>query len=549
MGLFDTIGGLLTGKTKVKTPALPVIGVSLGSTNKIPATAPANSGAGALGAVLGPIGGPIASYLVNQYVANKPQPTNTAAQSAQLAKKPLQTNTIAPQTAIPSPEANSQGSGNASISARTYQPLDPNNPNIPGPPTIFNQDDRETNPYYAQAKAGYDANIKQINDLYNDSVARLSSTQADEDLERAQTLQMNNQLNSEVISADNDYKNRLQTLQDQLSEMQRTVAQQNRAATVAKQADYDKQAAKITQALTSRGVGQLEIDRQLRELKDEIFAPVVAQSAQQNQALNEARTQLMTSTRSLMEANDSQKASIRNKYTAAIQSIKQERGISDAKKQESIMNLRAKLIDDLRATEQNFVNQQNTLQTQYNNAENRALTAADMIGVLNGLNTVRRDTLDESARKTDINYTEGQQKLAIAAAKAARSGSGSLTASSSVDEFLAAIYNTVKATGLTPEEAKDAVMENQTAKVKSAVNVAFYGRIAGNQDFLPSDNSPTALVKRVIGSITPGSIGAGTSSRLTIDSTNRKSNEVTKIDDDALFKDVFAKVAANMTTK
>jgi hypothetical protein len=238
---------------------------------------------------------------------------------------------------------------------------------------------------------------------------------------------MNNQLNSEVISADNDYKNRLQTLQDQLSEMQRTVAQQNRAATVAKQADYDKQASKISQALTSRGVGQLEIDRQLRELKDEIFAPVVAQSAQQNQALNEARTQLMASTRSLMEANDSQKASIRNKYTAAIQSIKQERGISDSKKQESIMNLRAKLIDDLRATEQNFVNQQNTLQTQYNNAENRALTAADMIGVLNGLNTVRRDTLNESARKTDINYAEGQQRLALAAAKLSSSRGGGAT--------------------------------------------------------------------------------------------------------------------------
>lgn len=469
MGLFDTIGGLLTGKTKVKAPA-------------VPATAPAGSGAGALGAVLGPIGGPIASYLVNQYAASKPQPTNTAAQAAQLAKKPLQTNTIAPQTAIPSPEANSQGLGNASISARSYQPLDPQNPNIPGPPTIFNQDDRETNPYYAQAKSGYEANIKQINDLYNDSVARLSNTQADDDLERAQTLQMNNQLNSEVISADNDYKNRLQTLQDQLSEMQRTVAQQNRAATVAKQADYDKQAAKISQALTSRGVGQLEIDRQLRELKDEIFAPVVAQSAQQNQALNEARTQLMASTRSLMEANDSQKASIRNKYTAAIQSIKQERGISDAKKQESIMNLRAKLIDDLRATEQNFVNQQNTLQTQYNNAENRALTAADMIGVINGMNTLKRDTLNESARKTDINYAEGQQKLAIAAAKirSVRGGSGVVTQAQAEDLVLKAMQYQSLNPEITFNQAIDAVSgtlaNSPTGRFKKAAMDALLGQ-------------------------------------------------------------------------
>jgi hypothetical protein len=475
MGLFDTIGGLLTGKTKVKTPTLPTIGASLGSTNKVPSTAPAGSGAGALGAVLGPIGGPIASYLVNQYVANKPQATNTAAQSAQLAKKPLQTNAIAPQTAIPNPEANSQGLGNASISARTYQPLDPNNPNIPGPPTIFNQDDRETNPYYAQAKAGYDANIKQINGLYNDSVAGLSNSQADADLERAQTLQMNNQLNSEVISADNEYKNRLQTLQDQLSEMQRTVAQQNRAATVAKQADYDKQASKIAQALTSRGVGQLEIDRQLRELKDEIFAPVVAQSAQQNQALNEARTQLMASTRSLMEANDSQKASIRNKYTSAIQSIKQERGISDSKKQESIMNLRAKLIDDLRATEQNFVNQQNTLQTQYNNAENRALTAADMIGVLNGLNTVRRDTLNESARKTDMGYAEGQQKLALAAAKlAARRGTGAGSVSQADAADL--VQQAMQIQALDPSTTFEQAMDLVANRLKKGTVGDFFGQ-------------------------------------------------------------------------
>lgn len=96
MGLFDTIGGLLTGKTKAK----PQIGLSTGL---------------AANAAFGPIAGTAVGFLVDKYVASKPQATNTAAQSAQLAKKPLQTNTIAPQTAIPSPEANSQGSGNASI--------------------------------------------------------------------------------------------------------------------------------------------------------------------------------------------------------------------------------------------------------------------------------------------------------------------------------------------------------------------------------------------------------------------------------------------------
>lgn len=430
MGLFDTIGGLFTGKTKVTTPKLPSLGVSLGG--KKPA---AQAGSGALTAMLGPIGGAAVNYLAGQYAASKPQPTNTAAQAAQLATKPTQVSSIAPQNAMPGPLANSQGSGNATITAREYVPASTTSPNLPKPPTIFDQADRETNPFYTSLKQGYDNNIAQINSLYEDSVN--AYTRPDDDRAyQASILDLNNQRNAASIDADNRYNTNVDDMRAEYADMERAARNADNQMTAAKESDYTKQADKIRQALTSRGVGALEIDRQLRELRDEIFAPVTAQKAQSQSQLAAARTRLNTNMRSLMQANDDQKADIRNKYTSAIVSIQRERGLSDANKQKSVLELRAKLIDDLRATEANFVNQQNLLQTQYNKAEDRGLTAADMIGVLNGMNTVRRDTLNESARKTDMDYAVKQQNLQLAMAKLAKirgSGGAAVTTAEAAD--------------------------------------------------------------------------------------------------------------------
>ena len=138
--------------------------------------------------LLTPLLGPALNYLSGPAAkAKKPTATTPVQQSAQQTVKPVQSTPIAPPTAIPSPQNNAQGTGQASIpTVRAYQQgTAPTT--IPGPPAPFQQDSYQSSPFYKQSYDNWANSKQQIMDLSGQSAAYLAS---DPSAQNAQMEQM-----------------------------------------------------------------------------------------------------------------------------------------------------------------------------------------------------------------------------------------------------------------------------------------------------------------------------------------------------------------------
>ena len=239
----------------------------------------------------------------------------------------------------------------------------------------------------------------------------------------------------------------------------------------------------------------------------------------------------------LQDNFNKQKQSINTLYNQRVAGIQQEmqRGILD---QQNLLQQRLdKLASDKRVSEDNKLQFQYQIYSDYQDsldaidAQQRQARldeyAMQQDAIQNALNQAKFE-YDKQFETDKFEYAKQQDAIALQNKGSGGGGGGSASyagTSSEVEDYLATIYNTVKSSGLPPEDAKNSIIANLPTKLKAAINTEFYKRINEKQNFLAQDDTLAALINRVIGASVPGS-SARQGSTLTIDPMNRKTSEV-----------------------
>lgn len=339
--------------------------------------------------------------------ASKPVATTPMAQVAQQVKRPVQATPIAPVGASPAITNNMQGSANRSI------------PPAPATQIPFQQPNLQGNPYFQQARMAYDENRRSLQDSYNMLNRMMSqpdqSLTSQRDIDLGRTMQQ-----QQIYNAQQDYRNAIsqQEAAAQAS-ARRLQSQRDEYLAERKSALDDAKEAALRDAY-DRGVGAIgatgnyqKIDEQYaRDLKSFYNNQQNAQlevEDQKNAAIQEARN------RYNQIAAQQQQQYLQNQIA-----IEKERSVSSQKKQEALLSLREKYLDDQRQISTAYLNSLNQLQNQYNTAQSNDIKIGDLLGYYQGQNTLNRDKFNETA------YVNNE-KLQMALAKLNKSrtsGSG-----------------------------------------------------------------------------------------------------------------------------
>lgn len=455
--------------------------------------------------LLTPLLGPALNYLSGPAAkAKKPTATTPVQQSAQQTVKPVQSTPIAPPTAIPSPQNNAQGTGQASIpTVRAYQQgTAPTT--IPGPPAPFQQDSYQSSPFYKQSYDNWANSKQQIMDLSGQSAAYLAS---DPSAQNAQLEQMQLDAGRARDMAEAQ-RARDQFSRDNVNTMQQYTTAQDRlraAQALENQLMFEKQEKQMRDSAAANNIGFVSgvTDSEVRGAERDMQAKNNTLAAQVQANVADKFAQLEGQRMQAEEAYQNRASQINNNYINARLSIAKDRSSSEQKKQEAMLNLRSKMMDDLRLNDQNFQTNNLNLQKQYSDAYDQSLKVSDMLGYVDGQNTLKRDTLNETARKTDLNYNIDLGKLEATWAKInkARSGSGTgpATPVSMADVQQQLDYwmkpKELGGPGYTYQEAEKLILERYSTKQDPAI-------AAQLQDYLMGAGTKTqASVGNILGSL------------------------------------------------
>lgn len=485
--------------------------------------------------------------------ASKPTPLTPTAQSAQLAKRPVQATPIAPQAPAPTPITNSQGTGNASIPPIPKE--------LPTPPVAFQQDGREENPFFQSARANWERQQGAINDWYNQSVDFLNSDQGD----------TTSPLEENMLQADmfrqlrNAEMERDRVLKGNQAAMGAYETAQNKLL-AARKAENDaflqKEQKRIREAAIANNIGAESgiTNQEIADLEKSVLLKNNELSAQVETAIADKFSQLEQSRLSAENAWRSQAEKINAQFVNAKVQIAKERGLSQRKKEEAMLNLRAKMIDDLRQNDQNYAQNQLNLQKQYADTYDQQLKLSDLLGYFGNTATptLARDRLNEQVRKTNLDYAVDMERVAQTWAKInkARGGSGSGTMSPNEASQLAdqlAFWMKPKemgGPGYTFEEAQNIILQGYSGKSKTAAAQDLQSIIMGNQTALNSGPKSTVgslfNAVPVLGTLFGGGASkpAAGVSYLTADATQKKTPQASTNSKDAL-KNAIASALKN----
>lgn len=401
--------------------------------------------------------------------AIKPNPVTPAAQAVQQVKRPTQATPIAPQAAAPTPITNAQGTGNAAIPpVRREEPVR----DIPTPPVAFQQQGMDLNPFYQQARSNWEQQRDQINDWYNQSLDFVQRDEGDATSQLEENMlqtDMFRQLRDAQVERDRILKGNTAALNAYQNAQNKLLA----ARKAEQGAFLQKESKRIREAAIANNIGSESgiTNKEIADLEKSVLLKNNELSAQVETAIADKFAQLENARLAAEDAWRSRAESINSQFVNAKIQIAKERGLSQRKKEEAMLNLRAKMIDDLRQNDQNFQTNQLNLQKQYADTYDQQIKVSDLLGYFGNTATptLARDRLNETIRNNDLDYTLAQAKLEQAAKKKSGGGSrGSVVSSPRIESALSQ-YLAFRKKGLTDDDAFSLVGKQLTAAEKRAL--------------------------------------------------------------------------------
>lgn len=469
--------------------------------------------------------------------AIKPNPVTPAAQAVQQVKRPTQATPIAPQAASPTPITNAQGTGNAAIPpVRREEPVR----DIPTPPVAFQQQGMDLNPFYQQARSNWEQQRGQINDWYNQSVNFVQRDEGDGTSQLEENMlqtDMFRQLRDAQMERDRILKGNTAALNAYQNAQNKLLA----ARKAEQDAFLQKESKRIREAAIANNIGAESgiTNQEVADLEKSVLLKNNELSAQVETAIADKFAQLENARLAAEDAWRSRAESINSQFVNAKIQIAKERGLSQRKKEEAMLNLRSKMIDDLRQNDQNFQTNQLNLQKQYADTYDQQLKVSDLLGYFGNTATptLARDRLSETVRSNNLDYAVDMERVAQTWAKInkARGGSGgstTMTAQEASDLANQLSFwmkpKEMGGPGYTFEEAQNIILAGYSGKAKTAAAQDLQGILMGNQNALAqqgSSNPLSTMLSKVplIGSLFGGEPASSSAvPYITADATQKK---------------------------